>query len=205
VLFEGPAYQDWSGTHVALERERARVRIYVVEPGASADTQASIVCAAKREYAILHGVMHSGILRAKAYTEHECGPALIFDHVDDAQRLDHYLAERGHQVSVGQRIDLLREIAEAVRYAHGRRLYHRALSSQNILVLEPDAPAPRMQLLNWQTAAREAAGSRATSPGFSATSHGDRFHRGADEVRGRDHPAGTPVGSGPGPHRCQAG
>jgi len=171
LLFEGPAYQDWSATHVALDREHARVRIYVIEPGASDAAHASIVRAAKREYAILNGIAHPGILRAKAYTEHERGPALIFDHVEDAQRLDHYLAERGDRLDVGQRIELLREIAEAVRYAHGRRLYHRALSPQNILVLDPEAPAPRVQLLNWQTAAREPAGSRATSLGFSATSH----------------------------------
>lgn len=171
LLFEGPSYQDWAATHVALDREHARVRIYVVEPGLSEEAHTSIVRAAKREYAILNGIVHPGILRAKAYTEHERGPALIYEHVDDAQRLDHYLAERGDQLSVGQRIDLLREIAEAVRYAHGKRLYHRALSPQNILVLEPGTPAPRVQLLNWQTAAREPGGSRATSLGFSATSH----------------------------------
>ncbi|WP_058553873.1 BREX system serine/threonine kinase PglW [Thiohalocapsa sp. ML1] len=171
LLFEGPAYQDWCATHVALDKDKARVRIYVVEPGASAEARASIVRAAKREYAILHGIAHPGILRARAYTEHERGPALIYEYVENARRLDHYLAEHGERLSVGQRIELLREIAEAVRYAHGKRLYHRALSPQNILVLDADSPAPRVQLLNWQTAAREPAATRGTGFGISATSH----------------------------------
>ena len=47
LLYEGPTYQDWAATHVALEKERARVRIYVVEPGASEEARASIVKAAK--------------------------------------------------------------------------------------------------------------------------------------------------------------
>ena len=95
LLFEGPTYQDWAGTHVALDKERARVRIYVVEPGASADARAAIVKAARREYSILNGISHPGILRAKGYTEHERGPALIYDYLPSSQRLDHFLAERG--------------------------------------------------------------------------------------------------------------
>ena len=47
LLFEGPAYQDWAATHVALEKEQARVRIYVVEPGASNEARAAIVAAAR--------------------------------------------------------------------------------------------------------------------------------------------------------------
>ena len=142
LLFEGPTYQDWAATHVALEKERARVRIYVVEPGASAEARASIVKAAKREYAVLNGINHPGILRAKGYTEHERGPALIFEYLPSSQRLDHYLAERGDRLTVDDRLDLLRQIAEAVRYAHGKRLFHRALSPQNILVLDPEADVP---------------------------------------------------------------
>jgi serine/threonine protein kinase len=171
LLFEGPTYQDWAATHVALEKERARVRIYVVEPGASPEARASLIRAAKREYAILNGISHPGILRAKGYTEHERGPALIYDYLPSSQRLDHYLAERSDRLTVDMRLDLLRQIAEAVAYAHNKRLYHRALSPQNILALDPEATSPRLQVYNWQTAAREPTGSRVTSLGYSTTSH----------------------------------
>jgi serine/threonine protein kinase len=171
LLFEGPTYQDWAATHVALDKEQARVRIYVVEPGASNEARAAIVAAAKREYLILNGIAHPGILKAKSYTEHERGPALVFEHVPGAQRLDHYLAERGDRLTVDTRLDLLRQVAEALRFAHGKRLYHRTLCPQNILVLDPQARAPRVQVLNWQTGLREPSSTRATSFGVSMTSH----------------------------------
>jgi serine/threonine protein kinase len=182
LLYEGPTYQDWAATHVALEKERARVRIYVVDPGASEEARASVVKAAKREYAILNGINHPGILRARGYTEHERGPSLIYDYLPGSQRLDHYLSEQGERLSAGNRLDLIREIAEAVRYAHSKRLFHRALSPQNILVLDPDADAPHIQVFNWQTAAREPAGSRLTSLGYSITSHLANFIEEASAV-----------------------
>jgi serine/threonine protein kinase len=80
LLYEGPNYQDWAATHVSLEEDRARVRIYLVEMGASPEAHASIVRAARREYQILRGISHPGILQAKNYTEHERGPALLFEY-----------------------------------------------------------------------------------------------------------------------------
>ena len=170
LLFEGPSYQDWAATHVALEGDRARVRIYVVEPGASEDSRQSIVRAAKREYQILEGIAHRGILRARAYTEHDRGPALVFEYRPGSQRLDHYLAERGDRLSVDVRLEILHQVVDAVRYAHERRLHHRALSPQNILVLDPSAALPNVQVLNWQTGARGTT-TGATRIEVSATSH----------------------------------
>ena len=120
LLFEGPSYQDWSAAHVALKKERSRVRIYSVEPGASRETQETTRNAARREYRILSGIAHDGILKAKQYTESDRGPALVFEHFEKAQRLDHYLAERGAKLTVDQRMHLLRQLAETVQYAHER-------------------------------------------------------------------------------------
>ena len=173
LLFEGPSYQDWSAHHAALERDRCRVRIYTVELGASAEARETIGNAAKREYQILSGISHDGILKAKQYTESDRGPALIFEYNASSQRLDHFLAERGAKLSVDQRLELLRQVAEAVRHAHAKRLIHRALSPQSILVFDPDASSPRLQIFNWQTGARIPSGSRTTSHGGSATSHVD--------------------------------
>src|SRR5690606_13668707 len=69
------------------------------------------------------------------------------------------------------RLDLVRQIAEALRYAHEKRLVHRALSPQAILVVDPDASRIRVQILNWQVAARRA--ETTASGSISATSHLD--------------------------------
>ena len=182
LLFEGPSYQDWLGNHVSLKNDRARVRIYSIEPGASADLRLTIGNAAKRERTILSGIDHEGILNSTNYTESDRGPALFFEHFEKAQRFDHFLAERGQQLSVDQRLGLLRQIAETVHYAHEQRLVHRALSPQSILVIDPEASTPRLKILNWQTAARDLNRTHATSLGISATSHIDQLIEDASAV-----------------------
>jgi hypothetical protein len=171
LLLEGPSFQDWAARHAAIESERARIRIYGVPTAASEEVREVLRRAARREYQVLRGIQHEGILQAKAYTEHAQGPALVFDHRSSAQRFDHFLTERGGSLDVDARLHLLRQIAEAVRYAHSKRLVHRALSPQSILVLDPEAPLPRIQIFNWQTAAREVLETRTAGSGTSGTSH----------------------------------
>ena len=71
-------------------------------------------------------------------------------------RLDHYLATRGPKLSPGTRLELLRQVADAVRYAHSKRVIHRALAPQSVLVMDPDAEVPRLKVFNWQVGVREA-------------------------------------------------
>ena len=165
LLLEGPGYQDWTAHHVAVESERARVRIYGAPRGVSDEERAALARAAEREYRILQDVRHEGILAAKAFTGHPLGPALVFAHRDGAERFDHWLAARAERLDVDVRIHLLRQIAEALRHAHARRLVHRALSPQSLLVLDPDAALPRVQVFNWQTGARGAGTAGAVTSG----------------------------------------
>jgi serine/threonine protein kinase len=169
LLFEGPTYQDWDANHASLPRVTRRVRIYPVATKASRDTRKTMVRAAQREFQILEGIQHPGILHAVGFHEHELGPALVFEHEPKAVRLDHFLSEPGHRLDVDLRLGLLRQIAEALQYAHKKKLVHRALSPQSILVLNPEAPVPRIQLFNWQTATREFGST--TSRAVTATLH----------------------------------
>ncbi len=156
LLLEGPNYQDWTARHAAIDSERARVRVYAVSRSASDDERDACQRAARREYEILRDVRHEGILAAKGYTEHVLGPALVFEHRDGSRRFDHWLTERAATLDVDTRLHLLRQIAEAVHFAHAKRLVHRALSPRSILVVDPDAPQPRLRILDWQTGARGA-------------------------------------------------
>jgi serine/threonine protein kinase len=167
MLFEGPGYQDWQATHVSLGVVR-RVRIYTVSRASTPEAREMIARAAKREFQLLEEIEHPGILRARDYREHELGPALVFDHDPDAIRLDHYLARNGERMSITTRLHIVRQIAEALAHAHRKRLVHRGLSPDSVLVREPDLTTPRIQLFNWQTGAR-APGS--SSAGGTATTH----------------------------------
>jgi serine/threonine protein kinase len=169
LIQDGPAFQDYKASHVALTNVNRRIRLYQIPRGAPAEVRRMIVRAAQREFQILEGLTHPGILRVVDYKDHEHGPALVFEHRPDAVRLDHFLAQQGARLSLGDRLGLLRQLAEAVKYAHDKRLIHRALGPQSVLVLNPDSPGRRLQIFNWQVGARESG--TTTGRSVTATSH----------------------------------
>ena len=133
-MSEGEGFQDWEAQHVSIDTVHRRVRIYTVATASSPEIRATRVRQARREFEILEGIDHPGILKVKDYKETELGPALIFDHDPKAMRLDHLLRDSGKDLSITQRLQLVRDIAETLKYAHAKRLYHRALGPQSILV-----------------------------------------------------------------------
>ena len=154
LIAEGDGFQDWAASHVSVDTVHRRVRIFTVATASSPELRAARGRQARREFEILEGIDHPGILKVKDYKETELGPALIFDHDPKAVRLDHLLRERGASLSVTQRLQLVRDIAETLKYAHSKRLYHRALCPQSILIHGLDSDALQPRLMNWQTATR---------------------------------------------------
>lgn len=175
LLGETAVYQDWQATHVALPKITRRVRLYPQPRQAPELSRQAQRQAAEREFRLLEGVNHPGILRAVDFHLHERSPALLLEHDPEAQRLDLFLRERGETLDIEARLSLLRQIAEALQYAHERRLYHRALSPQTIVVTAPASPrAPAkisMKIFDWQTAQREGTTDNATRPTTGESLH----------------------------------
>ncbi|MEP6587327.1 MAG: BREX system serine/threonine kinase PglW [Polaromonas sp.] len=156
LIAEGEGFQDWQSQHVSMASIQRRVRIYTVAHASSPEARAARVRQARREFEVLEGISHPNILKVNDYKETDMGPALVFDHDPKAQRLDHLLRDRGTQLTVTQRLQLVRDIAETLKFAHARRLYHRALGPQSIMVHTGEGGALTPRLMNWQTASREA-------------------------------------------------
>ncbi|MFN9419433.1 MAG: BREX system serine/threonine kinase PglW, partial [Pirellula sp.] len=184
LVNEGPGFQDWEATHATLKNVRRRVRIYNVRASATSGERQTIERAAKREGELLEMLQHPGVLRREGFTEHELGPALIFEHDPTAMRLDHFLTQHHDQLTIDHRLDLLRQISEVVRFAHDKRVVHRSLSPQSILVQDKgkDAGAPvgrdgfAVKVFNWQVGYRSESNSTSNaSLAVSATSHVDRL------------------------------
>ncbi|CAO3401284.1 BREX system serine/threonine kinase PglW [Azospirillum palustre] len=169
ILAEGDGWQDWEGRHVSLGVPR-RIRFYPYAAAAGAEERRSLGRLAAREFQVLEGIDHPGVLRVREYKDTDRGPALIFDHDPKSIRLDFLMREHLERMGVDLRLHILRQLAETLKYAHGKRLYHRALAPQSILVRDVDQPLPRLQVMNWQTAAREATTS-GTAHVVSATIH----------------------------------
>jgi serine/threonine protein kinase len=153
VIGEGEGFQDFAAIHVS-QRTRRRVRLYAYAHAASKEARERLMRSAEREFQLLEGIDHPNILRALDYRDTDRGPALIFEHDPEALRLDHFVRERGAEISATVRLDILRQIAEALQYAHEKRLYHRSLSPSSVLVCDPLSERPRLKIMNWQTAAR---------------------------------------------------
>ncbi|WP_029008644.1 BREX system serine/threonine kinase PglW [Azospirillum halopraeferens] len=173
VLAEGDGWQDWEGRHVALGVPR-RIRVYPYAAAADEAARRALGRLAAREFQVLEGIDHPGVLRVREYKDTDRGPALIFDHDPKAIRLDFLLREHLERMGVDLRLHILRQLAETLKHAHGKRLYHRALAPQSILVRDVDQPFPRLQIMNWQTAARDAS-TTGTAHVTSGTVHLDSY------------------------------
>ncbi|WP_255649215.1 NERD domain-containing protein [Frankia sp. ArI3] len=152
----GPTWQDHHAAHAQVASERRRVRIYLVERATGEAERANREAVARREFLVLHGIDHPGIVQVDGLESHEAGPALIFRHRPDEMRLDHYLDRFGDRLDAGTRLRMIRQLAEAVAYAHGRHLYHRALAARSVLVVPSGGRgwlAPNLMISDWQAAA----------------------------------------------------
>jgi serine/threonine protein kinase len=151
----GPSWEDRLAERTGMVREFGRVRIYLADPTAQA-IYASIRRAALREYQVLQGISHPGIAQAVQLWDHPGGPAILFRHGPADLRLDAYLAVHADWLTEQRRLDLVRQLAQAVRYAHGRSLYHRALAARSVYVCaREDGSAPELRVCDWQAAARD--------------------------------------------------
>ncbi len=169
LLGEGSNWQDFAARHAATGVGR-RVRIYPYARAATPEARDRLARTAKREASILEGVEHAGIQRVLDYREAELGPALVFEHDPKALRLDRFLGQRLVNLDLGQRLALVRQLGEAMAYAHGKRLYHRGLAPQSVLVRDPESNNPRLQVTNWQVASR-GEGSTAGAAMTAGTEH----------------------------------
>lgn len=155
LLDEGVGYQDWLGVHQTLTETKRRIRWYLVHDQATKDERNRIQRAAEREARVLQGVREPGILAFREFISTDRGPALTFDFVEHATRLDHWLAQQEQGLDPLTAYELLGKLAHAVKHAHSHHLVHRALSPESVLcLLDPgnESAIPEIALINWQTA-----------------------------------------------------
>lgn len=176
-------YQDWTGEHATSPSGKRLIRVYLQNRQADPAEAEILEKAANREYHLISRLEHPGILRAETLTRADAGPAVVYHLPEGARRLDHYLAEEGGGLEVGERIDLLRKITEAVAYAHRKGIVHRALSPQSILVVPAEeAGGVDIKLYNWQTGHLQADSRASNVTRLSKTLHAGQLLEDASTV-----------------------
>jgi serine/threonine protein kinase len=173
LVYESPTgiFQDWAAHHTSSETSKRLVRLYLVSWQADKEDRRIVKEAAKREIAALERLDHPNILRALVPAESEMGPGIVFDFQPEARRLDLYLQENADRLDISARFGLLSQIADAIRYAHEKRVLHRALSPQCIFVIPGRNGSPVIQIYNWQTGRRLPDGSLLGLTNLSTSLH----------------------------------
>ncbi|TIC84440.1 BREX system serine/threonine kinase PglW [Nocardioides sp. GY 10127] len=144
----GWGWRDDLAHHERFADEVVRVRRWFVPPGTSATDEAAVRRAADREYSTLRGLDHPGLVVPRDSFEVEGAvAALVFDHDPAAVPLRTWVASP--DLTLESRLDLLRSLAEVVRYAHGHGLAHRGLDPEAVLV-DVSGASPAARVKDWQ-------------------------------------------------------
>lgn len=168
LLDDADVYQDYLGVHKQHEASRRRIRVYPWPPTGPATGRKARQVAAEREFRLVDRPdMHAGILHALDFVETERGPAVVFEAPDPSERLDSFIQRRGAELDLRQRLRLVRELADALTWAHGQGLHHRTLTPAAVLVVRPDDEAPALKVFNWQAGSL----AEASKPGETLTWH----------------------------------
>ena len=194
LLDEGPGWQDFLATRPDVTATR-RVRIYLSAAATTAEDEQRLRAAAEREFRMVQDVRHEGIARPLDLVQTERGPALFFDRTAGEERLDLWATAHLPSIPLEGRLELVRQLAEALLHAHSQRVTHRALSARNVVV-HPARSAtgtPTLVIGHWQAGARELATRLTAVGGEAGATLADRLTEGeqvylAPETFTAEHP-----------------
>lgn len=180
---EGEDWQDWIAEHARVRDQHARIRFFVSEPGASEAARRGKSQLVEREFALTKKLNHHGLLTPRDLVENEIGTGLVFDREESARRLDLWLADQSHGLSLEQQVGIIRQLAEAMAYAHRQGIVHRGLTPSAVMVFpdEPSGPAPTVRVGGWQLVGAD----QGTGTGGAAGS-ATRLHRILENRRSPD-------------------
>ena len=131
---------------------RHRLRAFISSQDLSKKRQQELYNSARREFELLETLKHHSILQVERFIDHDRRPALIFEHIDGAARLDLLLKVR-EDWGTRARLIILRKLSDAILYAHRNHVIHRALSPASVLVHDlQSASGPHLKLYDWQMA-----------------------------------------------------
>lgn len=156
-LDEGPGWQDFLVTHPRAKTKH-RIRLFPYPKGTGREARRAIDTRAEREFRLTFGMTHPGIVGPSEFLTPDEGPALVFAYDASEVSLDEYLTAHADVLVFEDRERLVQDLAELVRFAHGQRLTHRALSPLSVRVKPTDDGSVYLRIRDWDLARRPDAG-----------------------------------------------
>jgi serine/threonine protein kinase len=151
-LGEGDGWQDWPAFHRVATTDRGRIRFLVTPPGATATARAKVRQVAEHEYRIMSRLANDRLLRPRDMVDSDLGVGLVYPLDERFQRLDLWLADHAGTVPAAEQLSMLRQVAEAVAYAHANRVVHRGLTPHAVSVRPLPDGELRVLVGDWQSA-----------------------------------------------------
>ncbi|MGI8947006.1 MAG: BREX system serine/threonine kinase PglW, partial [Ornithinimicrobium sp.] len=151
-LNEGTGWQDWRANHQVDPTQHARIRFRVPPPGATEATTRELRRLAQHEFGTMSRLVHDGLLRPVDIVDSDLGTGLVYPLEKSLQRLDLWLAEQPQGLSLDTQLNLIRQIAEAVHYAHGSAVAHRDLTPEAIWVRSHSDDSIKVLVGDWHSA-----------------------------------------------------
>lgn len=163
-LRQGATWSDVVAENPHLQGQLKRIRLYDVPRGASPERRQQVIRSAQREFFLTSGLRHPGVTAPEDFFDDpQAGPALVFAHEPAAVRLDEWLADNAASLTPDRRLEVIRQIAEILRYAHMRGVTHRALTPLQVYVTEAKSGSLRVSVRDWQTGREEPGFDRGTA------------------------------------------
>lgn len=161
---QGSTWSDVIAENPHLPGQRKRIRLYDVPRGATPERRQQVTRIAQREFYLTSGLKHPGVVAPEDFFDDpQAGPALVFAHDPAAARLDRWLAENADALTLDRRLEVLRQLAEILKYAHARGVTHRALSPQHVFITSPGGGPVRVTVRDWQTGREDPGVDRGTT------------------------------------------
>jgi len=107
-----------------------KVAIKMLPPVLARNTRA--IAALKKEALLAMQLSHPHIVTLRAFEQTDEGAFLVLDYIE-GQTLENILAER-ERLAEPEIVRIFRAIAEALDYAHGRKVVHRDVKPSNIIL-----------------------------------------------------------------------
>ena len=95
---------------------------------------------------------HESLLRPIDLVENDLGVGLVYPRDERYQRLDLWLADQPDGVAIPDQLAIIRQVADALLYAHSNRVVHRCLSPHAVWVRRREDEEIRAIVGDWQTA-----------------------------------------------------
>ncbi|MGH3516401.1 MAG: BREX system serine/threonine kinase PglW [Haloechinothrix sp.] len=151
-LGDGDGWQDWPAFHRIATTDRYRIRFHLPTPGSSSADERQLQRRIDHEYRLLSRLRHDGLLVPRDIIRDELGVGLVYDDDSRLTRLDLWFAERSEGIPLKRQLDIIRQIAETLHYAHRHRVVHRGLTPSAISLRDRSDGGVSVTVSNWDAA-----------------------------------------------------